>query len=659
MGMQIHIQLDTREPFADGMSFGNVGPYERLVGWVRFAIDPDDPAYHGVIDLDHAPRNASGRVTYATAFSLLQPVDLARGNRRLLYDVVNRGNKRVLQFFNDASHSNTPHSVEHAGNGFLMRRGYTIVWSGWQGDILPGDGRMTMELPVATAPDGDITGPVRAEFIADEPGMVGFPLSGNAYTRSYASVTLDTSAATFTCRAYETDARQPISSDAWQLARLDDGGQPVPSATDCYLSEGFRTGWIYELVYTAKCPMVMGLGFAGLRDLVSFLRSAEHDTDGTPNPLRQQGIGIDQAYAWGRSQSGRFLREFVYRGWNQSTAGRRVFDGITPHVTGAGRVTLNYRFAQPGRYPRQHEDHLYPSDQFPFAYVTVTDPFSGKTDAILKRPQTDPLVLHTQTSSEYWQRRGSLVHTDAFGLDLPQHPHARIYLFASSQHSAQPQGAPQPGVHQHLSNPLDTAPLLRAILDALDQWTTHDIPPPASRIPTRTDGMLVPASAVQARFPCLPGVTCPGTPNHLHVQDYGPDVAQGRFVQEPPMVDTTRAYAVLVPLVDTDGNEIAGIRTPHVDVPLATFTGWNPRPEGYGVGALASIIGSYLPFARTAVQRQHSDDPRPSLAERYRSGAAYVGQIAMAAHALVERRLLLAEDADRYVERAMQEKTFD
>jgi hypothetical protein len=657
--MQIRMQIETREPFATGTSFGEVGPYELLSGWARFAVAPETTAYRGVVDLNHAPRNGSGLVEYATAFALLKPVDLARGNRRLVYDVINRGNKRILQFFNDATHSNTPKSIEHAGNGFLMRRGYTVLWSAWQGDLLPGDGRMTMELPIATLPDGPVTGIVRAEFIAEAPGIVSFPLSGNPYTRSYEAASLDTHAATFTCRAYENDPRQTIPSTSWQFAAPDDRGQLQPSATACYLPEGFRPGWIYELLYTAQQPLVLGLGFTGLRDLVSFLRHAEHDTDGTPNPLRHQNLGMERAYAWGRSQSGRFLREFVYRGWNRDAHGRRVFDGIMPHVTGAGRVTLNYRFAQPGRYPRQHEDHLYPSDQFPFAYTTSTDPFSGCTDAILKRPETDPLVLHTQTASEYWQRRGSLVHTDAFGLDLPEHPRARIYLFASSQHFAAPHGVPQRGTHQHLSNPLNTTPLLRALLDVLDQWATHGTPPPASRIPTRQDATLVPATVVQAHFPPLPGVMCPGAANRLCLQDYGARMIEGYFDQEPPVVDVTKEYAVLVPMIDTDGNDIPGIRTPHVAVPLATFTGWNIRPKECGAGAMASIIGSFLPLAQTAAQRQAASDPRPALTERYRSRFDYVRQIARAAQALVEARLLLEEDADRYVQLAVEDKAFD
>jgi hypothetical protein len=657
MPIQIRLQIETRTPFAMGEPFGDVGAYECLSGRVHFTVDPGAPAYRQVIDLEHAPRNAAGGVEYTADCYLLKPVDLSRGNRCLLYDVINRGNKRALQFFNDAPHSNTPSSRAHAGNGFLMRRGYTVVWLAWQGDLLPGDGRMTLDLPVAKMQDAPITDILRAEFITDTPGLVSLPLSGNNYTHSFATASPDPASATLTCRAYAEETRQFIPPTAWQFARLSPTGQPVPSATDCYLPTGFRPGWIYELVYTARDPLVLGLGFTGVRDFLSFLRYAEHDAAGSPNPLRQQGVGIEQAYGWGRSQSGRFLREFVYRGWNADAQGRRVFDGIMPHVTGAGRVALNYRFAQPGRYPRQHEDHLYPSDQFPFAYTLTTDPWTGQADAILQRPATDPCVIHTQTSSEYWQRRGSLVHTDAFGVDLPEHPRARLYLFASSQHFAAPQGQPHTGVHQHLSNPLDTAPLLRALLDALDQWVRHGTPPPASRLPRRAEGTLVPAAMVQARFPRIPGVVCPEAPNRLYVQDFGPHVPRGRFVQEPPAEDPAREYAVLVPQVDADGNDLPGIRTPHVAVPLATFTGWNFRPEGGGARALASIIGSYFPLATTAAQRQNTGDPRPALSERYRSPFDYLARLIRAAYGLVEARLLLEEDVERYVERAIREKS--
>ncbi len=390
-----------------------------------------------------------------------------------------------------------------------------------------------------------------------------------------------------------------------------------------------------------------------MRDLVGFLRYDERDVEDTPNPLRDTSASIDKAYAWGRSQSGRFLREFVYRGWNRDARDRRIFDGVWPHVTGAGRLALNYRFAQPDRYPRQHENHLYASDQFPFAYTLCTDPCSGRTDAILKRPTTDPLIMHTQTASEYWQRRGSLVHTDAFGVDLPPHPHVRIHFFASSQHHAAPNNAPETGHYRCLSNPLNTSPVLRSLLDALDAWATVGTPPPASRMPTRAEGTLVPAQTVCNTFPSIAGVDCPTEPNRLFFQDYGPEFATGMITHEPPQVDTTQEYAVLVPSVDADGNDVPGIRTPDVLVPLATYTGWNLRAPGYGSKAMYSIVGSYIPFAATAPAGQERRETRPTLAERYRSHADYVRRVALAVQQLMEQRLLLPEDADRYIDTAM------
>ncbi|ETX01816.1 MAG: hypothetical protein ETSY1_05910 [Candidatus Entotheonella factor] len=652
MPTDIRLHIETREPFAAGTSFGEVGPYERLTGRVAFAIDPASALYQGVVDLDHVPVNQAGRVEYETTFSLLKPVDLARGNRRLIYDVVNRGNKRLVQFFNDAPPSNTLDRPEHAGNGFLMRRGYTVVWCGWQSDILAGDDRMTMRLPTPVGEDGPITGRVRAELIVDEPGIQSLPFSGNAYTRSYPTASLDAAQATLTCREYERDVRQALTG--WQFAALDAQGQPVPSATSLYVPEGFQPGWIYELIYTATEPLVFGLGFAAVRDLVNFLRYGERDADGVSNPLCQGEVRMDKAYAWGRSQSGRFLREFVYRGWNRNAHDRRVFDAVWPHVTGAGRLALNLRFAHPDRYPRQHENHLYPSDQFPFAYTSCIDPWSGRTDAILKRPATDPLILHTQTASEYWQRRGSLVHTDAYGVDLPDHPQTRLFFFASSQHHAAPNGPPQAGPHRQLSNPLNTSPFLRALLDRLDAWATAGAPPPESCVPRRSDGTLVTAEAVSQAFPRIEEVECPAEPSRLFVQDYGPDFAQGMITNHPPRVDTTQEYAVLTPSVDADGNDVAGLHTPDVMVPLATYTGWNLRAEGYGHKAMYSVVGSYIPFVKTQTERQERRDGRSSLSERYRSKADYVSRVAHAVQELAAKGLLLAEDGDRYIETAMQ-----
>lgn len=655
MNRQLRLSFTTREPFADGAAFGSVGSYEKCVGRVDFAVDPEDPAYQSVVDIACAPRNAEGLVEFSTDLMILKPADLAQGNRRLLYDVNNRGNTRVLRDFNDApetkanSGGNNPSSLEDAGNGFLMRQGYTIVWSGWQGDILPIQHRLTMRLPVAQANGSDITGTVRAELMTELAQTVCLPLSGNDYTMSYATASLDTSAATLTCREHESDRRQPIAPDAWQFAEVDASGQVRPSSTHCYLPEGFKPGWLYELIYTAKQPPVMGLGFIGVRDLVSFFMHDEADDQGAPNPL----YGIEKVYAWGISQSGRFLREFVYRGYNADAQGRRVFDAVSPHVSGAGRVTLNYRFAHPGRYPRQHMDHLYASDQFPFAYAVITDPLTGKTDGILKRPDTDPLVIHTQASAEYWERRGSLVHTDSAGNDLPEHDQARVYLFTSGPHIPHPNTTPSELRHAYDKSMLKTTSLLRALLVAMDAWATEGAPPPPSLIPKQADASAVTADVVQQRFPAIPEVVFPASHNPLYVQDFGPEVEMGIFAKQPPEEDKTREYTVLVPQIDADGLETPGLRTPDIEVPLCTYTGWNLRPPDSAGNDQAGIMGSEFPLPRTEAERETRNDPRVSIAARYGSKAHYVRQVAVAAQTLVAQRLLLDEDADRYVETAM------
>ena len=668
MKTQIRLEIDVREPFAESMEFGDTGPYERLSGHVHFAIDPGAQAYQGVVDLEYAPRNTEGLVEYSSEFYMLKPVDLLRGNRRLIYDVLNRGQKLLLQYLNDAVQEENPCGPDHAGNGFLMRRGYSIVWSAWQGDILPVNGRMVMKVPRASVDGEPILGVVRTEFAPNdftvgigvpESGLVCIPLSGNHYTVPYDAATPETASATLTYREYETDARTPIPAGEWQFAKLDAEGDPVTSPNHCYLPVGFKPGWIYELIYTAKDPLVLGLGFTCVRDFISFLLHQLQDQAGRPNPLVQRDANIEKAYGWGCSQSARFLREFVYRGFNEDEEGKLVFSGVSPFVSGGGRVTLNYRFAQPGRYPRKQYDHLYPSDQFPFAYPVISDPLTCNTDGILKRPETDPLVIHTQTSSEYWQRRGSLVHTDIFGNDLPDHEKSRVYLFSSAEHAHDPLLGPEHDLLRHPTNPLNVTAFLRALQDALDLWATDGISPPESHVPRIADESLVSAKAVREQFPSIPGVEHPSAPNRVWVQDHGPGFVTGIMSVEPPAEGQGKEYPVLVPQVDDDGNEKAGIRGPDLEAPLATYTGWNYRPKGMPDKIIGSVSGSYLPFPRNRAKRVATGDSRPSIEERYRSRAHYVRAIAMAVQRLVEQRLLLQEDADRFVERAMNQEGFD
>src|ERR1700756_3910452 len=501
MTNRVELSVAERFVFADGREFGPVGAYERLIGRAHFAVDPETASQRGITDLDKAATDACGLVHFSADFSILKPVDPARGNRRLFFDYGNRGNKRMLQFFNDAPASNDPQSLAHAGNGFLMRRGYTVAWLAWQGDLLPGNGRMLLDLPVARERDEPITGPVRVEYIADRHGITTFPLSGRVSVRSHPTVSPDPREAQLTRRRYPYDERIPVPPEHWCFARVEGGAgldnqgavqAVIPSDSHIHIPGGFEPGWIYELVYTGRDPLVLGLGHVAVRDFVSFLRYATEDAAGRANPLRERGGAVEKAYAWGRSQTGRCLRDFVYRGFNADAEGRRVFDGILPHVAGAGRMWLNHRFANADLSGRQqYEDHFNPADTFPFSYAETTDHLTGRRDAILKRPQTDPLIIHTQTSTEYWQRRGSLVHTDTRGNDLPQPDTVRIYFWASSQHFADPVPPRlERGIRQNYLNTVATSMLFRAMIDAMDRWATDGIPPPDSRIPRRADSTL-------------------------------------------------------------------------------------------------------------------------------------------------------------------------
>ena len=541
-----------------------------------------------------------------------------------------------------------------------MRRGYTVVWAAWEGDLLPGDGRMLLDVPVAQDGTAPLTGLVRTEFIADRPGISTFPLSGWASTRSYPTVSLDTTRVKLTRRRYPGDSREPIASDAWTFARteagvgLDAQGAEtalVESDTHIHVFNGFEPGWIYELVYTACDPRPYGVGHAVVRDLVSYLRYDDTDPRGAANPLAG---AVDRAYAWGRSQTGRCIRDFVHRGYNADGRGRRVFDGVLPHVSGGGLMWMNHRFARVvSPAGQQYEDHENCADRFPFAYGASIDHLSGREDAILKRPETDPLVLHTQSATEYWQRHGSLVHTDTEGRDLEPPDNVRIYLWASSQHFADPNASrPARGICQHYGNIVQTSMLFRAMLDALDAWATHGSEPPASRIPRHADGTLVEFGAWRSQFPHIPGVMIPSGANSLPLHDFGPAFESGLLTREPPDVAHAGGYAILVPAVDADGNDVAGVRAPMVEAPLGTCTGWNLRARGVGHGAMHEYTGSYIPFPDTDSEAAATGDPRASVLARYRDTERYEAAIEAAARRLVDERLMLEEDIERVVARA-------
>ncbi len=660
MTNRLEIRITDHGPFADGHAFGETGAYERLVGRAHFAVDPGSPAQAGIVDLDKAPRTAEGLVTFSADVCILKPGDPARGNRRVLFGYGNRGNKRELQFFNDAPASNDPRTLTDAGNGFLMRRGYALVWAAWEGDLLPGDGRMVLDVPVASDGGRPITGLVRSEFIAVGPGTTTFPLSGRASARSYPTVSLDPGSATLTRRRYADSERIPIAPDAWCFARLEGGrgldaqgteSALVASDSHIHMPSGFEPGWIYELVYTARDPRVHGLGHVVVRDLVSFLKHATHDARGVANPLAGH---VDMAYAWGRSQTGRCIRDFLYRGYNADAAGRKVFDGVMPHVSGGGLMWMNHRFSSPiCPAGQEYEDHWNCADRFPFSYAESTDHLTERSDAILKRPESDPLVLHTQTATEYWQRRGSLVHTDSRGNDLPQPDNVRIYLWSSSQHFADPnRAAPATDGLRHYTNVVQTSMLFRAMLDALDAWASAGTPPPASRIPLRAEETLVPYGQWREHFPAIPAAAIPQRASGLPLMDFGSEFERGILAKEPPGIIDAEGYAILVPSVDADGNDVAGVRAPMVQAPLGTYTGWNLRVRGHGHGAMHMFDGSYLPFPDTEEERRATGDPRTSIVERYRDAAGYAHAVEEAARRLVEDGFMIEEDLERCVNAA-------
>jgi hypothetical protein len=613
---------ERRSPTFEGKSFGDVGQYEHLFGYVQGELDPNHPRNARIAHLDRAPRNPAGRVEYRADIQILKPVILSRGNRALLLDVPNRGNKRLTgTWVNGGASIIDPVTAEHSGTGWLMREGYTVVWIGWEGLVAPGERRVSAQFPVARNRDGSpVTARTTQEFIF---GDLGSPATA---TLSYPAASLDKSQATLTVRQYTGDPRRPLES--WEFVNDKQIRITRPN--------GFDAGAIYELVYTAKDPIVLGIGLASLSNTVAKLR---HD-DAADNPLAG---GIDRAFIIGFSQSGRVARDLINEGFNADESGRIVFEGAIPVLAGSRRTNINVPFGITGDYSRQHETHLMTGDQFPFTYDVLSDPISGRTEGIFGRCRTTstcPKTFHVDSDTEVFQARASLVITTPDGKPHTLPENVRAYFLAGSQHGPAANAA-RPQDAEYLQNPLRYDAYFRALIAALDQWVTKDTPPPASRYPTLQDGTLVPPTAPKAQFPAIPGFRYAGLVNELRLLDHS---------VQPPKEGA--AYPVFVVAKDADGNNAAGLRHPFVEVPIATYTGWSLRKEGFAKGALAGLSGAYLPFAKTRAERTASGDARRSLEERYRDQAAYVEAVRRAATAQMQARLLLQEDVDRIVEEA-------
>jgi alpha/beta hydrolase family protein len=632
------IQIISRTSAFGGYSFPKVGTYERIIGKGFGELTPADRHNNVIVDIGLSPRNAKGKIEYSFDFYILKPTDLSKGNHKVFYEAPNRGSK-LFGNFNRSTGGNDPATSADPSATFLAPQGYTMVWSGW--DFGAGTDNsnfnLTITLPIAKNPDGSsITGPAY-EYIVSP---------GSSYTLNYPPATLDQTKATLTHRIHLDDVPQVVLASGWEYTNNGNSIRLLPAGAS------FTANDIYEFSYTAKDPAVNGIGFAAVRDFNSFLRYSKADNAGTDNPLAGD---VTRIYTFTVSQPGRMLNDFRNLGFNEDESGRIVFDGLLQWIAAGDGINMNYRFSQPGRTERNRQDQLYLEGVFPFAHQRLTDPITGKAagryDKCMKT-KTCPLGMEVYSANEYWVKAASLLTTDPSGkMDLPDHPMARYYLISSEQHGT---GNPSSkGNCQQLQNPLDSAPVLRALWAAMDEWSTKGIAPPPSAIPRLTDGTLVPPlPQSNVGFPKIPGVTYTGLMSTRYLLNYGPDFYKtGIMTINPPTVKPPifsnpangPIYPSYVPKTDADGNDIAGVRLPDVTVPLASYTGWALR-SGPQANDGCEAAGQYIPFPKTKADRINSGDPRLSLEERYPSLSAYSSAVEKAIDDMVAKRLMLQED---------------
>lgn len=622
-------EIVSRAPAFGGAVFEGGGAYEKIVAVAHMRIRPGDPANRIIADLDQAATRG-GWVRYKSKVIIVRPRDPVASSRVLLVDVPNRGGRLFPVMANDADGGLDSEAA--AGNGFTMRRGHTMVWIGWQGDVpLKSDGSVAgAELPAAGK---SLAGPSYAEAVFDNGSTEG------VMALAYPAASLDQALATLTVRAKPGAAPRTVGPGDWHFT--------TPSSISFKRASGVDAGAIYRFDYEARDPKVMGLGMAALRDVTSYLKSGAADAAGQANPLAD--IRHDVTVAAGVSQSGRFLRDMIWHGFNQDPRGGKVFDAAMPLLAGSRKSFVNVRFSQPGRNSTQHLDHITYGDQFPFSYGVTRDPVSGRTDGIFARcmaTRTCPKLMHVDSSTEFWQGRASLVVTDGAGHDIALPPEVRTYLMAGTQHMTA--ARPSAGVCRWPNNPAQQGPAVRVLLDHLVEWARSGKEPPASKYPRLSDSMLAAPERDTTGFPDLRAIggDFPASPNPLALVDYS---------GASPRVDVSSAYQVLVPITDADGHDIAGIRLPDITAPLATHAGWNLRRKGYAEGQLCGLNGLYVPFATKPVK----GDPRPALSQRYGNRIGYAKAVALAARELRDQGLMLQEDVDRYIDRARADSRID
>ena len=612
----VSFDIESQGPAYDGKTFGEAGAYRRIDAVARLAIDPKSERGQRIALLDKAPVNERGEVEFSTKVTILAPQDAARGSGTLFYEVPNRGRNLAFPLINLTSAPASVFSVDDPGDGFLMSRGYTIVWSGWQAGI--GGDLMQMEVPVVP----DVTGQSREEFIFDKAGET------QSVALTYPAAETDPAKATLTVRARPGDERQ--TPEGLSFRYVDD------RTIEITRPDGLDDGAIYEFAYPAKDAVPAGLAFVATADVVSFLRGNQ------PSEVASPVSGIEHTIGMGISQSGRFLRDFIYQGFNADEGGNRVFDGAMPHIAGSRKTFTNYPFAQPGRYSRQHEDHDYPGDQFPFTYAETSDPVSGESGSILKlcgETDTCPKVIHTDTSTEFWQGRASLVATAPSGEPLTMPDDVRLFFLAGAPHYNGWGGDPkQTEVCIYPSNPVSAGPTMRALVAAMDGWVADGETPPDSAFPGLQADQLVDPAALD--LPTIDGSEPAPMPNPLAVIDHS---------VTPPKAG--KAYDVMVPKTDADGLPQGGVQEPVIAAPAGTYWGWNLRAKGYAEGDLCSLTGSFVAFPKTAGSNSDSREP---LDARYADEAAYRAAAKKVADDLVEKRLMLEGDVERVVEDAVR-----
>jgi Alpha/beta hydrolase domain len=639
------VEIASRTNVLKGKTFGDAGSYERITGRVYFSLPAANPHNLRIVDLSNAVNLKNGEIEFSADFIAFRPKDASKGNGSMLLEVPNRGNSRILTVVDGGDWD----LANDAGDAWLLRNGFAIVSLGWQWDA-DGPGALRFFAPVAKENGKSITGLLRGDLMPSKM-MAEIPL-GHLTQGKIGGVEYPVAAPgdphnTLTVRDSRDGQRNVIPRNRWQFAHTVDG-KLSPSDRYIHLNGGFQPGKIYEYVYVVADPVVAGGGFAAIRDFASY---AKHAPDAITPAERVYGEGI--------SQNGRFLRDFLYEGFNADEDGRIALDGVLAHVAGAGRGSFNYRFAQPSRDAQPTSSVFFPTDVFPFTDQSEKDPVTGETGGLLDRAAADkvvPRIFFSNTSYEYWGRAAALIHISADGKhDAPISGNVRIYHFTGLQHFSGP-FPPEKGkgdlLGQEPESPLPVKYFWRAMISNMDAWVRSNTLPPASNYPKLADGTLVPLD--KYALPAIPGVKQPHEANQAYRLDFGPNWPEGVLSVQPPKVG--QAFPALVPQVDADGNERDGVRLPEITVPLATYTSWNLRDPTIGApDQRVAFEASYLPFPRTAGARQKTGDPRKSIAERYSSREVYLAQYEKAVDYLVKQRWILPEDSAAMLHRGEQE----